>query len=60
MTVLHVTSFQNLSDLSDLLVIEDSLGFIEMLLLSIELCGLCRLKKTFKKSTHYINCLLTE
>lgn len=47
MTVLHVTSFQNLSDLSDLLVIEDSLGFIEMLLLSIELCGLCRLKKNF-------------
>lgn len=52
MTVLHVTSFQNLSDLSDLLVIEDSLGFIEMLLLSIELCGLCRLKKKLLRKVH--------
>lgn len=38
--VLYVTSFQNLSDLSDLFVTEGSLGFIEMLLLSIELSWL--------------------
>lgn len=30
--------FQDLSDLYDLLVIEDGLGFTEMLLLSTELC----------------------
>lgn len=35
-----IQSFQDLSDLSDLLVMEDGLGFIEKLLLNIGLCWL--------------------
>ena len=52
-----IGSFQGCSVLIDLLAAEESLDIIQMLLTSTVLCWLIR---KFKKSTHHINCLLTE
>lgn len=48
-----IGSFQDLSDLCELLVIEDGLGFTEMLLLSTELCWRMEDEKIQEKYTSH-------